>query len=146
MKKLFSISLFFLISIAVFSQSSNDSQIWSRVEALTRAIFETKDSTALLDLVSTRVSYGHSGGNVEDKATMVQKAVSSKTSYKNIVFEKVSVDVDGNTAIVRHNFRAISIENGTETPLNLAILQVWKKENRKWRIWARQAVKVPPKS
>jgi len=146
MKKLFSISLFFLISIAVFSQSSNDSQIWSRVEALTRAIFETKDSTALLDLVSTRVSYGHSGGNVEDKATMVQKAVSSKTSYKNIVFEKVSVDVDGNTAIVRHNFRAISIENGTETPLNLAILQVWKKENGKWRIWARQAVKVPPKS
>src|SRR5215207_2082056 len=146
MKKLFSISLFFLISIAVFSQSSNDSQIWSRVEALTRAIFETKDSTALLDLVSTRVSYGHSGGNVEDKATMVQKAVSSKTSYKNIVFEKVSVDVDGNTAIVRHNFRAISIENGTETPLNLAILQVWKKQNRKWRIWARQAVKVPPKS
>ena len=146
MKKLFSVSLFLLISIAVFSQSSNDIQIWSRVEALTKAIFETKDSTALLDLVSKRVSYGHSGGNIEDKPTMVQKAVASKTSYKNIVFEKVSVDVDGNTAIVRHNFSATSVENGTETPLNLAILQVWKKENGKWRIWARQAVKVPPKS
>ena len=42
--------------------------------------------------------------------------------------------------------RAISVENGTETPLNLAILQVWRKENGKWRIWARQAVKIPPKS
>ena len=146
MKNVFSISLVFLISIAAFAQSSQDNAVWSRVEALTKAIFETKDSAALLDLVSARVTYGHSGGNIEDKGTMVQKAVTSKQSYKNTVFEKVSVDVDGNTAIVRHNFRGTSIENGTETPLNLAILQVWRKENGKWRIWARQAVKIPPKS
>jgi hypothetical protein len=54
--------------------------------------------------------------------------------------------VDGNTAIVRHNFKATSIENGTETPLNLLIMQVWRKEQGKWRIWARQAVKIPPQS
>ena len=60
--------------------------------------------------------------------------------------KKVSVDIDGNTAVVRQNFRATSVENGTETPLNLAILQVWKKENGKWRIWPRQAVKVAPKT
>lgn len=146
MKKFLFSSLFFLLSIITFAQSSNDNQVWSRVEALSKAIFETKDSIALLDLVSAKVTYGHSVGNVEDKATMVQKAVASKTTYKNSVFEKVSVDVDGNTAIVRHNFRAISIENGTETPLSLAILQVWRKEKGTWRIWARQAVKVPPKS
>ena len=75
-----------------------------------------------------------------------QKAVANKQIYKNSVFEKVSVDIDGNTALVRHNFRATSVENGTETPLNLAILQVWRKENGKWRIWARQAVKILPKS
>jgi hypothetical protein len=146
MKNFLFISLFFLISMAAVAQSSTDNQVWSRVEALTKAIFEAKDSVALQDLVSKRVSYGHSGGNIEDKATMIQKAVASKTTYKNSVFEKVSVDVDGNTAIVRHNFRAMSVENDTETALNLAILQVWKKENGKWRIWARQAVKIPPKS
>lgn len=146
MKKLLFISLFFLISIAVLAQSAGDAQVWSRVEALSKAIFETKDSVALLDLVSTRVSYGHSGGNVEDKSTMIQKAVASKTTYKNSILERVSVDIDGNTAIVRHNFRATSIENNTETPLNLAILQVWKKEKGKWRIWARQAVKILPKN
>jgi hypothetical protein len=146
MKNFLFISLFFLISMAALTQSSTVNQVWSRVEALTKAIFETKDSVALQDLVSKRVSYGHSGGNIEDKVAMIQKAVASKTTYKNSVFEKVSVDVDGNTAIVRHNFRATSVENDMETALNLAILQVWKKENGKWRIWARQAVKIPPKS
>ena len=146
MKILFSISFILATSITAFTQSSKDNEVWNRVEALTKAIFETKDSTALLDLVSARVTYGHSTGNVEDKATMVQKAVGSKQSYKNLEFEKVRMDVDGNTAIVRHNLRGTSIENGTETPLNLAILQVWKKEKGKWQIWARQAVKIPPKS
>jgi hypothetical protein len=71
--------------------------------------------------------------------------VASKTEYKNRNFERVSIDVNDKTAIVRHNFRAISMENGKESPLDLAILQVWKKENGKWRLWARQAVRIPPK-
>jgi hypothetical protein len=146
MKNVILVGVVFLISIASFAQSSNDNEVWSRVEALTNAIFKKKDSVALLDLVSTKVSYGHSGGNVEDKATMVQKAMASKQTYKDLEFEKTSIDIDGNTAVLRHSLRGISIENGTETPLNLAILQVWRKESGKWRIWARQAVKILPKS
>lgn len=146
MKNHLFVALFVMASLTSLGQSSNENQLWNRVEALTKAVFDTKDSIALVDLVSSKVTYGHSGGNIEDKATMVQKAVASKTTYKNSVSEKVSVDIDGNTAVVRQNFRATSVENGTETPLNLAILQVWKKENGKWRIWARQAVKVVPKT
>lgn len=146
MKKFLTIGLLFLISLATLAQSAGDTQVWSRVEALTKAVFETKDRVALQDIVSSRVSYGHSGGKVEDKATMIQNAVTSKTTYKNSILEKVSIDVDGNTAILRHNFRATSVDNGTETPLNLGILQVWKKEKGNWRIWARQAVKILPKN
>ena len=146
MKKLLQVAFISLFSLGTFAQSSDSAKVWSRVEALTKAIFETKDSAALSDIVSTRVTYGHSGGKLEDKAAMIRAAVSSKTTYKNSVLERVSVDVDGNTAIVRHNFKATSIENGTETPLNLLIMQVWRKEQGKWRIWARQAVKIPPQS
>lgn len=146
MKKLLSVALVILICMGSFAQSRDSSQVWNRVEALSRAVFEAKDSVALNDLVSAKVTYGHSGGKIEDKATMIQAAVTSKTTYKNSVLEKVSIDVDGKMAIVRHNFRATSIENGTETPLNLSIIQVWRKENGKWRIWARQAVRVLPKT
>jgi ketosteroid isomerase-like protein len=147
MKKLL---LVFLLAIAVLfthAQSSTEAKVWERVEALTKAIFETKDSAALADIVSARVTYGHSGGNIEDKTVMIQKALSNKTTYKNRSFEKISIDVQDRTAIVRHNFRAISVdEAGKESPLDLGILQVWKKEGNKWRIWGRQAVRIPPKS
>ena len=128
-----------------FAQSKED-KVWGRVEALTKAVFETKDGNLLNELVSESVSYGHSGGNVEDKKAMVTNAVASKTEYKNRNFERVSIQVNDKTAIVRHNFRAISINDGKEAPLDLTILQVWKKESGKWRLWARQAVRIPPKT
>ena len=143
-KAILFISLFSLLSTVSFAQSKED-KVWERVEALTKAVFETKDSVALNDLVSEKVTYGHSGGNLEDKKTMVQKASASKTEYKNKSFERVSIDVNDKTAVLRHNFRAISVDNGKESPLDLMILQVWKKEGKKWRLWARQAVKIPPK-
>jgi ketosteroid isomerase-like protein len=117
------------------------------VQALTNAIFDKRDSLALLDLVSANVTYGHSGGSIEDKPTMVHKTMVSKTTYRNQQFEKLSIQVKDKVAIVRHNFRAISIdEAGKESPLDLAIMQVWRKESGKWRIWARQAVKIAPKN
>ena len=144
LKKISIVSLFLLVGLHSFSQSKEE-KVWGRVEALTKAIFETKDGNALNDLVSANVTYGHSGGNLEDKKTMVANAAASKTEYKNRNFEKVSIQVNDKTAIVRHNFRATSMENGKESQLDLGILQVWKKEGGKWRLWARQAVRIPPR-
>src|SRR5688572_6703401 len=134
----------FMVSAGSMAQSQEE-KIWTRVYDLTKAVFETKDSLVLEDIVSSGVTYGHSGGNLEDKKTMISKAVASKTTYKNIEFERLSLDRDGKTAVLRHNFRATSVENGTESPLNLSIIQVWKKQSGKWRLWARQAVRIQPK-
>ena len=134
---------FFITSVA--SAQSNEAKVWERVDALHKAIFETKDSVALSDLVGSKVTYGHSGGNLEDKPTMIHNAVINQTTYRNPVTERVSITFINKTAIVRANFRATSIEKGVESPLNLGILQVWTKENGKWRIQARQAVKINPK-
>ncbi len=147
MKKTLSALLFIFISASVFAQSSSkDAEVWNQVEALTKAVFETKDSAALVRLVNANVTYGHSTGLLEDKATMVRNAVNSTTTYKNLSSEKVLVDVDGNTALVRQILRGTSMDKGSESPLNLSILQVWKKQGGRWQIWARQAVKIPAKS
>ena len=146
MKKIVTVALL-LISTLTFAQSSEAEKVWSRVGALTQAIFETKDSAALYDLVSNNVTYGHSGGNIENKQEMVHNAVSSPTKYKNPAIERVSININKKTAVLRHNFRATSLDDkGAESPLNIGILQVWKKENGKWRIWARQAVRIPAKT
>ena len=141
------IAVLFVISFGASAQSSKEAEVWKRVEALSNAVFATKDSITMKDLVSEHVTYGHSGGNIENKEVMVHNASISKTVYKNSELEKLSIDVNKKSAVVRHTFRAISVdEKGTETPLNLGLLQVWKKENGKWRLWARQAVKIAPKS
>ncbi len=147
MKKVFLFFLFVSIYTMGFAQNAAENADWSRVVALTNAIFGKKYSIALTDLVSSKVTYGHSTGNVEDKATMIRNAVGNTGSYRNIEIERTGISIDGNTAVLRHNLRGINVDAaGAESPLNLGILQVWKKENGKWRIWARQAVKIAPKS
>jgi len=145
MKKLLAIALLF-VSFNLLAQSTEE-KVWNRVEALTKAVFETKDRAALEDLVNKNLSYAHSTGLVEDRATMIQAAASSPTKYKNLSLERGSINIDGKTAVLRHNLRGVSVDDkGAESPLNLGILQVWKKNGNKWQIWARQAVKITPKA
>jgi hypothetical protein len=126
-----------------FAQSATERAIWQQVEALNNAIFQTKDSIVIKGLVGENISYAHSGGNIEDKMQMVAKAVSSPTTYKNIRTERISVRLIKKVAIVRHNFHAIQNQAGVESPLDLGVLQVWAKEGGKWRLQARQSVKLP---
>ena len=146
MKKLF---LFVMLAstLGACAQSAEEQQVWTGVEQLTKAVFETKDSVAINGLVNKYVTYAHSSGLVEDRPTMIHAAVSSALKYKNISIEKGEINIDGNTAVLRHNLRGVSVDaSGTESPLNLGILQVWKKNNGKWQIWARQAVRIPAKT
>jgi len=146
MKKLL-LLVFLASTLVACSQSAEEQNVWSSVEALTKAVFETKDSVAIEGLTNKFLTYAHSSGLVEDRPTMIHAAVSSPLKYKDLSIEKGVINIDGNTAVLRHNLRAISIDQrGTESPLNLGILQVWKKNNGKWQIWARQAVRIPAKT
>ena len=144
MKKLFVFLGIVFISFAAIAQSSKEKSVWASVEALTNAIFGQKDSAALVRLVSENVTYGHSGGNIENKTVMIQNAIGNRGSYKNIQIERISINVNGKTAVLRHNLRGVSVDaRGAESPLDLGILQVWRREKGRWQIWARQAVRIP---
>jgi hypothetical protein len=145
MKNLLAALVLFLFGLQVNAQSTED-KVWQRVEALHKAVFETKDSATIAGLVSDDLSYGHSGGAIEDKKTMVHNASASKTEYKHPDFERLSMKVIGKTAYARFIFRAGSVEKGVETPLDLGLLQVWQKQHGKWLLVARQAVKIKPKA
>jgi len=140
-------SLFFVISIfftlSVSAQTVTELKIWKNVEALNKAIFVDKDSVALESLVNSDVTYGHSGGNVEDKKTMIAKALHNISTYKDVKTEKISIKIIGNTAVARHILSATETREGKESLLKLNVLQVWQKLYGKWKIIARQSAKVP---
>ena len=146
MKKLLTFLVKCLLALPAFAQSKQEARVWARVDALQNAVFGTKDSVVIAELVGDRLTYGHSAGNIEDKAKMVHSAAVSPTVYKNAAIENRSLYfINKKTAIVRYIFRATSVEKGTESALNLSLLQVWAKDGGKWRLQARQAVKVNPK-
>ena len=137
--------ILFLLATCTFAQSSKEAAVWKKVDALNNAVFGTKDSVVIRSLVSKELTYGHSGGKVENMNEMVHNAAVSPTTYKNITTERLSTAFVKKTAIVRFIYRATSIEKGVESPLNSGILQVWAKEHGGWHLVARQAVKVNPK-
>ena len=141
MKKLLLSFLLIVVVSASFAQPVED-KIWKRVEALHKAIFETKDSIAMADLVAEYVTYGHSGGVVEDRPTMIYKAAINKNEYRNQQVERVSIQVVKKTAYVRFNFSAGSVAQGVETLFTIGIFQVWQNLNGNWRLAGRQAVKL----
>jgi len=56
-----------------------------------------------------------------------------------------TIDVHGNTAIVRQKLFCVH-QKGTTEPgkLALGVLMVWKKEEGKWVVYARQGFKLLP--
>ncbi len=134
----------FLLATCSFAQSAEEAGVWEKVEALNNAVFATKDSFVIRSLVSKQLTYGHSGGKVENMNEMIHNAAISPITYKNITTERLSTSFVKKTSIVRFIYRATSTEKGVESALNLSVLQVWVKDHG-WHLLARQAVKVNPK-
>jgi hypothetical protein len=142
MKKILFLSLLVLVVSNLVAQSTEE-KVLQRVKELNTAIFSAKDSVALEGLLADKLTYGHSTGKIEDRPTMISGAVHSNQTYSDFVMDSASVFFQGNnTAIVRHVLRAISTADGKQTPLHLNVLQVWVKQDKQWKLTARQAVKL----
>lgn len=115
-----------------------------RINALNKAIFVQKDSSVLAKLLAENASYGHSNGAIENKREMIQNAMANTSTFPGFRMEHASVQIDGTTAIARHELKARSVDQqGKEGVLHLSVLQTWMKKNGVWLLVARQAVKLP---
>ena len=144
MKKLFIFLAIIFINVTAFAQSSKENAVWSNVEKLTEAIFGKRDSALLVKLVDDKVTYAHSSGVVQNKTVMIQDAMAFRGTYRDMKVERGFINIDGKTAVLRHNLRGVTIDaRGIESPLDLGILQVWKRKHGRWILLGRQAVKIP---
>jgi ketosteroid isomerase-like protein len=125
-----------------FAQSKDEKAVASQVESLRKAMVDA-DKATLEKLADAKLSYGHSGGKIEDKPTFVENIVSGHSDFLSIDLTDQTIVITGNTAIVRHNFAAATNDNGKPGNVHLHILLVWVKEGGQWKLIARQAVKQP---
>ena len=130
-----------LAQVPALAQGGDAAAVGEAVSNLTKAMLGA-DKARLNALTADQLSYGHSAGKVEDKATFVDVIASKKTVYKSIELSNQTVSVAGSNAIVRHNWVGQSgTGDGKWNESKIGVLQVWQKQGADWKLLARQAFK-----
>ena len=94
-------------------------------------------------LVADDLSYGHSGGKVDTKASFIADLLDGKSDFVTITITDQTVKVVGNDAIIRHTLTADTNDSGKPGKVTIKILHVWQKQAGQWKLLARQAVRPP---
>lgn len=143
-KLIFTIS--FLMVFAVSAQKMNDNEAVAATAEKLRLAMISGEKTELESLILPELTYGHSGGHIDDAKEFVEKLVSKKSDFVTIDITNQTVNIVGNTAIVRHHFYATTADFGKAPgDVTLDILLVWVKSGKNWKLLARQAVKSEKK-
>ena len=127
------------------AQSKEEKAVAAAVETLRKAMVDA-DQKTLESITSDQLSYGHSGGNVEDKKMFISALTSGKSDFVTIDLTDQTITLSGETAIVRHKLSATTNDNGKPGTVALTVMTVWQKQHHHWILIARQSVKqAPPK-
>lgn len=94
-------------------------------------------------VVADDLSYGHSGGKVDTKASFISDLMDGKSDFVTLVITDQTIKVVGDTAIVRHTLTADTNDSGKPGKVSIKILGVWQKQGGDWKLLARQAVRPP---
>ena len=100
---------------------------------------------SLNDLTSDVLSYGHSNGDIQTKRGFVDSLATKHWRFLELQATEPLINFHGNTAIVRQKLFGIH-QKGTTEPgkVALGVLMVWKKDDGKWTLYARQGFKLLP--
>ena len=122
---------------------SDEDAVARNVEAF-RSAQASANVAALTALSSPELSYSHSDGRVEDRATFVANATSGKSTFLSLAYRNPSIRVVGNAAIVRFNWvgETQTVADGSKTSTNLHILMIWQKQGDDWKLLARGSTKL----
>ena len=137
-----SLLLMMTLTGTAFAQSKDETAVAAAVETLRKAMVDG-DRASLEKIAAPELTYGHSSGKLEDKAAFVEAIASGASDFVKIELTEQTIKVVGDVAIVRHKLAADTNDGGKPGNVKLAILTVWKKQGKAWKLLARQAVKPP---
>lgn len=117
------------------------SEVAKSVKALNDALIDPQ--TALFDdLLMDELSYGHSSGNVQDKEAFLDDLINGSFDFQEINVSDETIEIIGQTAIVRHILSAKALSAGTPVEIRIGIFLVYQKQKDQWKLLARQAFKL----
>ena len=124
-----------------FALTADEATVAKNTEAH-RVALMAGDAKALDLLCAPELSYSHSDGHIEDKATFIANATNGKTKWLSLAHNDTTVRVVGDAAIVRFKFVGENQTGDKKSQVNLGILMVWQKQRGKWKLLARCSTKL----
>lgn len=132
---------FTFVFVSPLQAAEPSAAVATAVESL-RVAMVAGDEKTMNALTDDHLTYGHSHGNLQNKAEFVKALVGPKApgKFNWIKTSKQTIDVVGKNALVRHTFDAETVApDGKIGKAHILVLQVWTKEKRGWKLLARQA-------
>jgi len=143
MKKL--IGMILLVTAGLFTQAQtmvtptkDETEVAAAVEKLRLAMI-SGNKADLESVLSKDLSYGHSGGKLENMESFVTAISTKKSDFKAIELSKQTISVIGKVAVVRHDLIADTNDKNVPAHIHLGIVLVFQKEKSDWKIIARRA-------
>ena len=129
-----------LSSTAALADDTGD--VLAAVEEYRKAMVDG-NGARLLELSNDDMSFGHAGGVIQTKVEFVKTVVDKVEVFHSIKLYDHWIKVSGDLAIARHTFDASILYQGKDQNFLLNVAQVWKKQDGRWRLFMRQAYKLP---
>jgi hypothetical protein len=126
--------------MATQALACDSDEVLKAIEEYRKAMVDG-NGARLLELSSDAMSFGHATGAVQTKVEFVKTVVDKVEVFHAIKLYDHSISVIGDQAIARHTFEAKITWNNKDLDLTLGVLQVWRKEEGRWRLFARQTYK-----
>ena len=141
MKKIILLVALIIFGLNISAQTKKENEVAAAVEQLRKAMVDA-DSIMLEKITLPQLSYGHSGGHIDNKRDFVDKIVSGKSDFVTLEFANQTIAVSKNVAIVRHTLNAKTNDSGKPGEVHLGVMLIWQKLHGQWKLLARQAVKI----
>ncbi len=139
MKKIICI-LFSSLVLFAANGGQADKEVLEAMDGYKEAMIH-KDAAALEKLLSSDLTYVHSGGQLETKSDVIKAITSGKTIVERIDFTGTTVRFYGNTALVKCN---MDLWHSKTNIVHMNVLHIWTKGGNGWQMVARQATRLAP--
>jgi ketosteroid isomerase-like protein len=129
--------------VPAFAASEDEDAVAKNVEAFRAAQFAA-NAEAFASLCAAELSYSHSDGRVEDKATFIANATNGKSKFLSLEYQDTKIRVVGPAAIVRFHWlgEQEAVADGKKSSTNLHILMNWQKQAADWKLLSRASTKL----
>jgi hypothetical protein len=142
LRLILAVSILLLSACSAMQPAASEPALVQAAEKL-RLLMIDPDRAQLEAIVSNDLTYGHSGGKIDTKASFIADLLSGASDFVTIDITDQQVRVSGDVAWVRHTLSAKTNDGGKPGQVTIRILQVWHVEAGQWKLLARQAIRPP---